>query len=56
MEKYPPDEKIVIGDSVIDLNMSLQVPMVFAGDRLDCVSEEHSKPYIPWNKFIEIHQ
>ncbi|AFY57505.1 haloacid dehalogenase superfamily protein, subfamily IB, phosphoserine phosphatase [Rivularia sp. PCC 7116] len=54
MEKYPADEKIAIGDSLTDLNMSLQVPMVFARDRLAQYLEEHSKPYILWNDFIDI--
>lgn len=54
MEKYPRDEKIAIGDSLTDLNMSLEVPMVFARDRLVKYLEEYSKPYIPWNDFIEI--
>lgn len=54
MEKYQADEKIAIGDSVTDLNMSLSVPIVFARDRLVKYLEEYSKPYIPWNDFIEI--
>ncbi|MGF1677220.1 MAG: HAD-IB family phosphatase [Rivularia sp. (in: cyanobacteria)] len=54
MEKYPRDEKIAIGDSLTDLNMSLEVPIVFARDRLVKYLEEYSKPYIPWNDFIEI--
>ncbi|MEO0844308.1 MAG: HAD-IB family phosphatase [Cyanobacteria bacterium J06633_8] len=54
IEKYPADEKIAIGDSLTDLNMSLQVPMVFARDRLAKYLEEHSKPYILWNDFIDI--
>ncbi|MEB3218448.1 MAG: HAD-IB family phosphatase [Nostocales cyanobacterium 94392] len=54
MKKYPRDEKIAIGDSLTDLNMSLEVPMVFARDRLVKYLEEYSKQYIPWNDFIEI--
>lgn len=30
MNRYPYDEKIAIGDSLTDLNMALQTPIVFA--------------------------
>ncbi|MEA5592847.1 HAD-IB family phosphatase [Rivularia sp. UHCC 0363] len=54
MEKYPSNEKIAIGDSLTDLNMSLEVRTVFARDRLVKYLKEYSKPYIPWNDFIDI--
>ncbi|MBV6621347.1 MAG: HAD-IB family phosphatase [Rivularia sp. (in: Bacteria)] len=54
IEKYPADERIAIGDSLTDLNMSLHVPMVFARERLAQYLEEHSKPYILWDDFINI--
>ncbi len=54
MEKYPADEKIAIGDSLTDLNMALETPMVFARDRLAQYLDEHQKAYIPWNNFLEV--
>lgn len=54
MEKYPVDEKIAIGDSLTDLNMALETPIVFARDRLAQYLEEHQKPYIPWQDFLQV--
>ncbi len=54
MDRYPCDEKIAIGDSLTDLNMALQTPMVFARDRLATYLDEQEKSYIPWNDFFEI--
>ncbi|MFQ4142159.1 HAD-IB family phosphatase [Chlorogloeopsis sp. ULAP02] len=54
MEKYLVDEKIAIGDSLTDLNMALETPIVFARDRLAQYLEEHQKPYIPWQDFLEV--
>lgn len=54
MDKYPADEKIAIGDSLTDLNMGLQASVVFARSPLAEYLDEHQKPYIPWNDFLEI--
>ncbi|KST66329.1 HAD-IB family phosphatase [Mastigocoleus testarum] len=54
MDRYPCDEKIAIGDSLTDLNMALQTPMVFARDRLAKYLDEQEKSYIPWDDFFEI--
>ncbi len=54
MAQYPADEKIAIGDSLTDLNMALETPLVFARDRLAQFLDEQQKPYIPWNDFFEV--
>lgn len=54
MAQYPADEKIAIGDSITDLNMALETPIVFARDRLAQYLDEQQKPYIPWNDFFEV--
>ncbi|MEM7554662.1 MAG: HAD-IB family phosphatase [Cyanobacteria bacterium P01_A01_bin.84] len=54
MKKYPVDEKIAIGDSITDLNMALQTPLVFARDRLCHYLDERNKPYVQWQDFFEI--
>ena len=54
MEKYPAKQKISIGDSVTDINMSLAADLVFARDRLQQYLDSENKPYIPWNDFWEI--
>lgn len=54
MDRYASDEKIAIGDSLTDLNMALQTPMVFARARLAQYLDEHHKNYIYWDDFFEI--
>lgn len=54
MEQYPAKEKIAIGDSVTDINMSFATDLVFARDRLQQYLTEENKPYIPWQDFFEI--
>lgn len=54
MAQYPDVEKIAIGDSITDLNMALETPIVFARDRLAQYLDEQQKPYIPWNDFFEV--
>ncbi len=54
MDQYPADEKIAIGDSITDLNMGLQASVVFARSPLAQYLDEHQKPYIPWNDFLQI--
>ena len=54
MDRYAGDEKIAIGDSLTDLNMALQTPMVFARDRLAEYLDECQKSYIYWHDFFEI--
>ncbi len=56
MAQHPAQEQIAIGDSVTDLNMALQAPVVFARDRLIQYLDEHSKPYIPWNDFFDVRE
>lgn len=54
MAQYPPQEKIAIGDSVTDINMSLAADLVFARDRLMGYLDRENKPYIQWQDFFEI--
>jgi 2-hydroxy-3-keto-5-methylthiopentenyl-1-phosphate phosphatase len=54
IEAYAPDQAIAIGDSLTDLNMALQAPLVFARDRLAKYLDEHQTPYIPWNDFFTV--
>lgn len=54
MAQYLADEKIAIGDSITDLNMALETPVVFARDRLAEYLDEQQKPYIPWNDFFQV--
>lgn len=56
MAKHPATEQIVIGDSVTDLNMALEAPMVLARDRLCQYLDQHNKSYIEWNDFFDIRQ
>ena len=54
MERYPASQKIAIGDSVTDINMSLAADLVFARDRLIQYLDSENKSYIPWQNFWEI--
>lgn len=54
MERYPALEKIAIGDSVTDINMSLAADLVFARDRLMQYLDGENKSYVPWQDFDEI--
>lgn len=54
MAKYSTQEKIAIGDSVTDINMSLAADLVFARDRLMQYLDTENKPYIKWQNFFEI--
>ena len=54
MERYPATEKIAIGDSVTDINMSLAADLVFARDRLQQYLDSENKSYIPWSDFWSI--
>lgn len=54
MDRYVADQKIVIGDSLTDLNMALHAPIVFARDRLASYLDQQQKSYIPWDDFFQI--
>ncbi|NJK56076.1 MAG: HAD-IB family phosphatase [Pleurocapsa sp. SU_5_0] len=54
MAQYSAAEKIAIGDSVTDINMSLAADLVFARDRLKQYLDEENKPYVQWHDFFEI--
>lgn len=54
MAKYPAQEKIAIGDSVTDINMSLAADLVFARDRLIDYLDLEYQPYVRWQNFGEI--
>jgi 2-hydroxy-3-keto-5-methylthiopentenyl-1-phosphate phosphatase len=56
MNKYSAQEKIAIGDSVTDINMSLAADVVFARDRLQHYLDLENKSYIQWNDFFEIRE
>ena len=54
MAKYPTQEKVAIGDSVTDINMSLAADLVFARDRLMQYLDLEDQPYVQWQDFFEI--
>ena len=54
MKKYPARQKIAIGDSVTDINMSLAADLVFARDRLKQYLDDENKAYVEWDNFFEI--
>lgn len=54
MGRYSAEEKIAIGDSVTDINMSLAADLVFARDRLKHYLDTENKPYVQWHDFFEI--
>ena len=54
MSRHPAHEKIIIGDSVTDLNMALAADIVFARDRLADYLDERNIPYHPWHNFYDI--
>jgi len=54
MQKYPASEKIAIGDSVTDINMSLAADLVFARDRLKGYLDTEGKSYITWSNFFDV--
>lgn len=56
MQHFFPDasQRIVIGDSVTDLNMALAAQRVYARDRLCGYLDERGKPWRPWSDFHEI--
>jgi 2-hydroxy-3-keto-5-methylthiopentenyl-1-phosphate phosphatase len=54
MQRHPCQEKIVIGDSVTDLQMALAGDMVFARDRLAQYLAERSIPHHLWQDFSDI--
>ncbi|HAC64136.1 MAG TPA: 2-hydroxy-3-keto-5-methylthiopentenyl-1-phosphate phosphatase [Cyanothece sp. UBA12306] len=54
MEQYQVSEKIIIGDSVTDVNMAMKADLVFARDRLVSYMEDADKSYIPWNNFFDV--
>jgi 2-hydroxy-3-keto-5-methylthiopentenyl-1-phosphate phosphatase len=56
MSLYATEQQIAIGDSVTDLNMALNVPVVFARDRLKAYLDQRQKPYIDWQDFWEIRE
>lgn len=55
MQQYPCQERIVIGDSVTDLNMALAGDVVFARDRLAQYLAERKIQYYDWETFHDIH-
>lgn len=56
MAQYDAGESIAIGDSVTDINMALQAPIVFARDRLAHYLDLRQKLYIPWNDFFDVRE
>ena len=54
MNQYSAEEKIAIGDSVTDINMSLAADLVFARDRLIKYLDIENKDYIQWQNFFDI--
>jgi 2-hydroxy-3-keto-5-methylthiopentenyl-1-phosphate phosphatase len=54
MQQHPCREKIIIGDSVTDLNMALAGDTVFARDRLAHYLDERHIKYHFWENFHDI--
>ena len=54
IKSYGMDESIAIGDSITDWKMALAASTVFARPPLTDYLDEHQKPYIRWNNFIDI--
>lgn len=58
MAEYAPAgeslDAVLIGDSLTDLEIALQVPLVFARDRLAQYLQERGRAYIPWNDFGDV--
>lgn len=54
MAEYAVDEAIAIGDSITDLNLALAADLVFARSPLNRYLDEHPKPYLPWQDFLEV--
>ena len=54
MSRYPATEKIAIGDSVTDINMSLAADLVFARDRLKTYLDAEDKDYLQWRDFNDV--
>ncbi len=56
MGRHPTAEKIMIGDSVTDLNMAIAADVVFARDRLAQYLDERGVRYYSWNDFHDIQK
>lgn len=54
VELFSPQQAILIGDSITDLEAALQVPLVFARSHLIDYLTQHQKPFVPWTDFFEI--
>lgn len=54
MAAYDVDESIAIGDSMTDWNLALAASLVFARPPLTQYLEDHKKPYLAWNDFIDV--
>jgi 2-hydroxy-3-keto-5-methylthiopentenyl-1-phosphate phosphatase len=56
IEQYAPDEAILIGDSITDLEAALQVPLVFARSHLVDYLTDRQKPFVHWSDFHDIRR
>jgi 2-hydroxy-3-keto-5-methylthiopentenyl-1-phosphate phosphatase len=56
MDRHPTAQKIMIGDSVTDLNMAIAVDVVFARDRLAQYLDERGVVYYSWNDFYDVQR
>ena len=56
MREHPARERVAIGDSTTDLQMSLVAERVFARRRLCDYLDERGKPYVRWQDFHDIHR
>jgi len=58
MQQYVPEggalDAVLIGDSLTDFELALQVPLVFARDRLAQYLRERDRAYIPWEDFSDV--
>lgn len=56
MARHPAKERVAIGDSTTDLQMSLVAERVFARRRLCDYLDERGAPYERWEDFHDIHR
>ena len=47
-------DAVLIGDSVTDFELAMQVPLVFARDRLAAYLRDRDRAYIPWDTFADV--
>lgn len=54
MRDWPTDQRVAIGDSITDVEISLQADLVFARDRLCGYLDARGRPYVRWENFHDV--